>query len=405
MNSNIKIAPSILASNFSKLNDEVISIENAGADFIHLDIMDGHFVPNLTFGPPIIKSLRNLTKLPFDVHLMVSNPDTLLDDYVNAGANIITVHVEACNHLARTLHYIKSKGCKAGVAINPHTDIQFIENVIEDLDLILIMTVNPGFGGQKFIKSMFKKISLVKEIISSRDIFLEVDGGITKENSKEVINAGANVLASGTRIEKLDQLKGKYQNIKILKFDISQSDKIEEFIENATKELGGNLDCIVNNAGVTQDNLAIRMSLEEWQKVININLTSTFLMSKSAIKKMLKNKSGRIVNITSVVGHTGNLGQANYTASKAGIIAMSKSLAIEYAKKNININCISPGFIKTAMTDKLDDKFKEVIISKIPSARLGDPDDVANAALFLCSNQSKYINGETLHVNGGMYMA
>ena len=217
MNSNIKIAPSILASNFSKLNDEVISIDNAGADFIHLDIMDGHFVPNLTFGPPIIKSLRNLTKLPFDVHLMVSNPDTLLDDYVNAGANIITVHVEACNHLARTLHYIKSKGCKAGVAINPHTDIQFIENVIEDLDLILIMTVNPGFGGQKFIKSMFKKISLVKEIISSRDIFLEVDGGITKENSKEVINAGANVLVAGTSVFKTNQKTTYKMNIDSLR--------------------------------------------------------------------------------------------------------------------------------------------------------------------------------------------
>ena len=217
MNSNIKIAPSILASNFSKLNDEVISIENAGADFIHLDIMDGHFVPNLTFGPPIIKSLRNLTKLPFDVHLMVSNPDTLLDDYINAGANIITVHVEACNHLARTLHYIKSKGCKAGVAINPHTDIQFIENVIEDLDLILIMTVNPGFGGQKFIKSMFKKISLVKEIISSRDIFLEVDGGITKENSKEVIDAGANVLVAGTSVFKTNQKTTYKMNIDSLR--------------------------------------------------------------------------------------------------------------------------------------------------------------------------------------------
>ena len=217
MNSNIKIAPSILASNFSKLNDEVISIDNAGADFIHLDIMDGHFVPNLTFGPPIIKSLRNLTKLPFDVHLMVSNPDTLLDDYVNAGANIITVHVEACNHLARTLHYIKSKGCKAGVAINPHTDIQFIENVIEDLDLILIMTVNPGFGGQKFIRSMVKKISLVKEIISSRDIFLEVDGGITKENSKEVIDAGANVLVAGTSVFKTNQKTTYKMNIDSLR--------------------------------------------------------------------------------------------------------------------------------------------------------------------------------------------
>ena len=217
MNSNIKIAPSILASNFSKLNDEVLSIEKAGADFIHLDIMDGHFVPNLSFGPPIIKSLRNLTKLPFDVHLMVSNPDTLLDEYVNAGANIITVHVEACNHLARTLNYIKSKGCKAGVAINPHTDIQFIENVIEDLDLILIMTVNPGFGGQKFIKSMVKKISLVKEIISSRDIFLEVDGGITKENSKEVINAGANVLVAGTSVFKTNQKTTYKMNIDSLR--------------------------------------------------------------------------------------------------------------------------------------------------------------------------------------------
>jgi len=230
-------------------------------------------------------------------------------------------------------------------------------------------------------------------------------GGIGNSIIKKLSEAGANILASGTRIEKLEELKKNFEKIKILKFDISQNDKIEEFIENATKELGGSLDCIVNNAGITQDNLAIRMSLEEWQKVIDINLTSTFLMSKFAIKKMLKNKSGKIVNITSVVGHTGNLGQANYTASKAGIIAMSKSLAIEYAKKNINVNCISPGFIKTAMTDKIDEKFKEVIISKIPSARLGEPDDIANVVLFLSSNQSSYINGETLHVNGGMYMA
>ena len=230
-------------------------------------------------------------------------------------------------------------------------------------------------------------------------------GGIGNAIIKKLNEAGANILASGTRIEKLDELKKNYKNIKILKFDISQSDKIEEFIENATSELGGSLDGIVNNAGITQDNLAIRMNLDEWQKVININLTSTFLMSKFAIKKMLKNKSGKIVNITSVVGHTGNLGQANYTASKAGIVAMSKSLAIEYAKKNININCISPGFIKTAMTDKIDEKFKDVIISKIPSARLGEPDDIANAVLFLSSDQSDYINGETLHVNGGMYMA
>jgi len=230
-------------------------------------------------------------------------------------------------------------------------------------------------------------------------------GGIGNAIIKKLNEAGANILASGTRIEKLEELKKNFEGIKILRFDISQSDKIEEFIENATSELGGSLDGLVNNAGITQDNLAIRMSLDEWQKVININLTSTFLMSKFAIKKMLKNKSGKIVNITSVVGHTGNLGQANYTASKAGIVAMSKSLAIEYAKKNINVNCISPGFIQTAMTDKIDEKFKEVIISKIPSARLGEPEDIANAVLFLSSEQSDYINGETLHVNGGMYMA
>ena len=229
-------------------------------------------------------------------------------------------------------------------------------------------------------------------------------GGIGNSIVKKLNDCGANILASGTKIEKLNDLKSKFDKIKILKFDISQADKIEEFVENATDELGGKLDCIINNAGITQDNLAIRMTLEEWKKVVDINLTSTFLLSKFAIKKMLKNKSGKIVNITSVVGHTGNLGQANYTASKAGIVAMSKSLAIEYAKKNINVNCISPGFIKTAMTDKIDEKFKEVIISKIPSSRLGEPEDVANAVLFLASNQSNYINGETLHVNGGMYM-
>ena len=245
----------------------------------------------------------------------------------------------------------------------------------------------------------------MKDLNGKNIIVTGASGGIGYSIIEKLDKAGANILASGTRIEKLNELKNKYVNIKTLRFDISQSNKIDEFVENATNELGGNLDCLINNAGITQDNLAIRMSLEEWKKVIDINLTSTFLMSKYAIKKMLKNKYGKIVNITSVVGHTGNLGQANYTASKSGIIAMSKSLSIEYAKKNININCISPGFIKTAMTDKLDNKFKEAIISKIPSARLGEPDDIANAVVFLCSDQSSYINGETLHVNGGMYMS
>ena len=229
-------------------------------------------------------------------------------------------------------------------------------------------------------------------------------GGIGNSIVKKLYEQGANILATGTRLEKLEELKLKFNKIKVIKFDISQHEKIEDFINDATKELGGSLDCIINNAGITKDNLTIRMSLEEWTKVININLTSTFLMCKYSIKKMLKNKSGKIVNISSVVGHTGNVGQANYTASKAGIVAMSKSLAIEYAKKNINVNCISPGFISTAMTDQIDEKFKETIIAKIPSNRLGKPEDIANAVNFLSSDQSDYINGETLHVNGGMYL-
>tara|TARA_B100001057_G_scaffold447164_1_gene486418 strand:+ start:963 stop:1700 length:738 start_codon:yes stop_codon:yes gene_type:complete len=245
----------------------------------------------------------------------------------------------------------------------------------------------------------------MKNLENKNIIVTGATGGIGHSIVKKLIDNGANILASGTKTDKLEELKKKFKDIDILKFDISESNRIEEFIENATGKFGGNLDCLINNAGITQDNLAIRMSLEEWKKVIDINLTSTFLLSKFAIKKMLKNKSGKIINITSVVGHTGNLGQANYTASKAGIVAMSKSLAIEYAKKNININCVSPGFIKTNMTDKIDQKFKEIIVSKIPSARLGEPEDVANAVVFLASNHSNYINGETLHVNGGLYMA
>ena len=229
-------------------------------------------------------------------------------------------------------------------------------------------------------------------------------GGIGGAIVKKFLSLNASVIGSGTNLERLKLLKNEFPALLTEQFDISQHDKIDEFIEKVFVSLNG-LDILINNAGITLDNLSIRLSEENWKKVLDINLTSSFLMCKYAIKKMLKNKSGKIINITSIVGHTGNLGQANYAASKAGIVAFSKSLAIEYAKKNININCVSPGFIKTAMTDKLNDKFKEAIISKIPSARLGDPDDIANAVLFLCSDQSNYINGETLHVNGGMYMA
>ena len=228
-------------------------------------------------------------------------------------------------------------------------------------------------------------------------------GGIGNALVKKFISLDGNVLATGTKTEKLDLLKKDFPNINILKFDISDHSKIEEFIENVSSQLSG-LDILVNNAGVNMDNLSLRMKNEEWKKVIEINLGSTFLMSKYAIKKMLKNKYGRIVNITSVVGHTGNLGQANYAASKAGIIGMSKSLAIEYAKKNITINCVSPGFIQSKMTDNIVESIKAVLTSRIPMAKLGTGEDVSNAVAFLSSDVASYITGETIHVNGGMYM-
>ena len=229
-------------------------------------------------------------------------------------------------------------------------------------------------------------------------------GGIGGALVKKFLILGGKVLASGTKNEKLEELKNKYSNIKILKFDISEHSKIEEFIENSYSQLSG-LDVIVNNAGITLDNLSLRMKDNEWQKVIDINLTSTFLLCKYSLKKMLKNKFGRIINITSIVGHTGNLGQANYSASKSGIIGMSKSLAIEYAKKNITINCVSPGFIQSNMTDKIPESIKEVLTSKIAMGKLGTGEDVANSVAFLSSDAASYITGETIHVNGGMYFS
>ena len=229
-------------------------------------------------------------------------------------------------------------------------------------------------------------------------------GGIGNELVKKFVTLGGNVLGTGTNTEKLDLLKKNFSSIKVKKFDISDHGRIEEFIDNVTLELGG-LDILINNAGTNADNLSLRMKDEEWKKIIDINLNSTFLLSKNAIKKMLKNKFGRIVNITSIVGHTGNLGQANYSASKAGIIGMSKSLAIEYAKKNITINCVSPGFIQSNMTLNIAEKVKMYLTSRIPMARLGTGEDVSNCVAFLSSSQASYITGETIHVNGGMYMA
>ena len=229
-------------------------------------------------------------------------------------------------------------------------------------------------------------------------------GGIGNSLVKKFTDLGGTVLATGTKAEKLDEIKKNFGQVLVKKFDISAHTKIEEFIDNASLELGG-LDVLVNNAGVNMDNLSLRMKDEEWKKVIDINLTSTFLLSKHSIKKMLKNKFGRIVNITSIVGHTGNLGQSNYSASKAGIIGMSKSLAIEYAKKNITINCVSPGFIETSMTKNIAEKVRLFLTSRIPMGRLGTGEDVSNCVAFLSSESSSYITGETVHVNGGMYMA
>ena len=230
-------------------------------------------------------------------------------------------------------------------------------------------------------------------------------GGIGNSILEKLITSGANVLATGTNEDKLKLIKEKYENVITEKFDISNHSEIESFVNKANDILGGRIDVLINNAGITRDNLSIRMKEEEWQKVIDINLTSTFLLSKNSIKKMLKSKKGKIINITSVVGHTGNIGQANYTASKAGVVAMSKSLALEYGKKNINVNCISPGFITTDMTDKINDDYKEILKSRIPLDRFGSPNDIANAVIFLSSELSDYITGETLHVNGGMYFS
>ena len=229
-------------------------------------------------------------------------------------------------------------------------------------------------------------------------------GGIGNSLVEKFTSLGSIVAATGTNEEKLNNLKKKYPEIYIEKFKLDEHNKIEEFIEKIDKKLEG-LDILVNNAGITLDNLSIRLTEDNWKKVLDINLTSTFLMCKYAIKKMLRKKYGKIINITSIVGHTGNLGQANYAASKAGIVAFSKSLAIEYARKNININCVSPGFIKTEMTDKISEDLKKTLLSKIPSGNLGTGEDVSNCVAFLASDMSTYINGETIHVNGGMYMA
>ena len=227
-------------------------------------------------------------------------------------------------------------------------------------------------------------------------------GGIGKTIAQTFSIAGATVVLTGRNKEKLEELNKEIKNSFIIPCDLSQPDSSKELIKE-TLNIAGKLDILVNNAGITNDTLCIRMKDEDWQKVIDVNLTTTFKLARDSIMPMIKNKFGRIINITSVVGIMGNAGQTNYAASKAGIIGFSKSMAIEVASRNITVNSIAPGFIKTAMTDVLPDEIKDSMLDTIPIKRFGEPQDVANAALFLASDEANYITGQTIHVNGGMY--